>query len=84
MDCKESIGLEESKFEDQNLLTASSDPAIQEYLQQMAEHDKIEWDHLGVDYEIVQFDIPEDTNATATGPYVVPQSVYNLTFKLVL
>ncbi|XP_065171055.1 protein SERAC1-like isoform X2 [Atheta coriaria] len=72
LDLVESIGLEESKFEDQNLLTASSDPAIQEYLQQMAEHDKIEWDHLGVDYEIVQFDIPEDTNATATGPYVVP------------
>lgn len=47
----------------------SSDPHVQEFMQDVEEHQRIEWEQLGKDYEIVWSDIPVYTNEEATGSY---------------
>lgn len=50
-------------------LKKSSDPNVRQFLQDVEEHQRIEWDRLGNDYEIVWSDIPVHTNEEASGPY---------------
>lgn len=50
----------------------SSDPHVQQFMEDVEEHKRIEWEQLGHDYEIVWSDIPLYTNEEASGPYTCP------------
>lgn len=41
-------------------------------MQDVEEHQRIEWEQLGKDFEVVFSDIPVHTNEQATGPYTCP------------
>lgn len=50
-------------------MLTSSDPITREYIEDLQEAEKQEWDNLGRDYEFVWYDIPVSTNDKASGPY---------------
>ncbi|XP_017783415.1 PREDICTED: protein SERAC1 isoform X2 [Nicrophorus vespilloides] len=50
----------------------TSDPTTQEYIDEVEQQLKLEWDALGRDFEFVYYDIPEQSNEEATGPYSSP------------
>lgn len=50
-------------------MLSSSDPVTRQYIEDMQEREKLEWEELGNDYEFVWNDIPIRTNDQATGPY---------------
>lgn len=50
----------------------SSDPAIQEYIEDLQMQRQLEWEQLGQDFEFVLNDVPVNTNENASGPYTCP------------
>lgn len=56
----------------ESAMKKSSDPHVQQFMQDVAEHQRIEWQQLGREYEVVWNDIPINTNEGATGPYTCP------------
>lgn len=53
-------------------LMKSSDPNVREYIEDVQQQKKMEWEHIGKDLEFIWSDIPTSTNDEANGPYSCP------------
>lgn len=67
--CEESLSAGTSISTSPKELIHSSDENVRQYMADFEEQNKIEWENIGKDFEIVWSDIPTYTNEKAVGPY---------------